>query len=235
MQKLRYFLIGLFLIGCVSVHGAGIKWYTNFDEAQKVAQKDNKPIFLLFTGHGWCPYCVKLEKEVLKKSEFADRVGSKYIFVDLDFPRNKPQSAAIAQQNDRLYKRYGIKGFPTVVVINPQGKKLAQTGYQPGWGVDGLLQRLNGSLSKAVIDFQEMTSDDAVDAQTAIEPLVNYLQEYGEQDAERWKVEMTLAQYLHSQGCDEEALVYASAGLADAPATHQPDIERFLGYLNAIG
>ncbi len=232
MQKLRYFLIGLFLIGCVSVHAAGIKWHTNFDEAQKIAQKENKPMFLLFTGKGWCPGCVKLEKEVLNKPQFADLVGSKYIFVELDFPQSKPQPAAIREQNDRLYKRYNVPGLPTVVVVDPQGKERTRSGYKPG-GPKNFVQQLNGGLSRAVLQFQEMTSDDTVDVDVAIEPLVHYLQEYGESDAERWKVEMTLAQYLHSQGCDDEALVYANAGLADAPATHQPDIERFLDYLNA--
>lgn len=230
MQKVRYFLIGLLLVGCASVQAANLKWYTNYDEAKTVAQKENKPMFLFFTGHGWCPLCIKLDKEVLSKPEFAELAGNKYVFVELDFPRNKPQAEDIRKQNDRLYNLYDVQGLPAVVLVNPQGKKLAQTSYMKG-GPKAYAQHLSSLL--AVLDFQDRIQDASMDTQAAIEPLVAYLEEHGDADAEKWKVEMTLAQYLLSQGCEEQAAAFASAGLADAPASHQPDIERFLTHLNA--
>jgi thioredoxin-related protein len=238
MQKVRYFLIALLLISCASVQAQTLKWYTNYDEAQKVAQSENKPLFLLFTGSDWCGFCKKLDREVFSKPEFARLSGDKYIFVELDFPQNKPQSAAIKAQNAQLQQKYNIQGYPTVIIVSPQGKKLAQTGYMAG-GPKKYAEHLNGLLGKetglrdAVLDFQKNVADASVDVETAIQPLVSYLEEHSAYDENRWKVEMTLAQYLHSEGCDEEALAFASAGLADAPADHQPVIERFLTYLNA--
>lgn len=230
MQKLRYFFIALLLIGCASVQAQSLKWYTDYDEAQKMAEKENKPMLLFFTGSTWCGYCKKLVKEVFSKPEFARLAGDKYIFVDLDFPGAKPRSPTAAQQkNDRLADKYRVQNYPTVIIVNAQGKELARTGYQAG-GPKKYAQHL-GSLV-AVLDFQANVGDETLDVEQAIEPLLTYLNELDVADEERWKVEMTLAQYLHSQGCDEQAEAYAAASLQDAPPLHRADIERFLGCLD---
>jgi len=50
----------------------------------------------------------------------------------LDFPQTKPQAAPLKQQNARLQAQYKIQGFPTIVVLNGEGKKVGELGYQPG-------------------------------------------------------------------------------------------------------
>ena len=46
------------------------KWYDNLDEAMKESERLYRPIFALFTGSDWCPWCIKLEREILSKPEF---------------------------------------------------------------------------------------------------------------------------------------------------------------------
>ena len=87
---------------------------------------------VLFTGSDWCPWCRKLEQEVLKKKEFQDWVKENAVFYTADFPRTAPQEKKLAEENQILVEKYGIEGFPTIVLIDAEGKAFARTGYRPG-------------------------------------------------------------------------------------------------------
>jgi protein disulfide-isomerase len=50
----------------------------------------------------------------------------------LDFPKDIEQTQEIKDYNNMLAKKYGIQGFPTILLIDGQGKLVAQTGYQAG-------------------------------------------------------------------------------------------------------
>jgi protein disulfide-isomerase len=52
--------------------------------------------------------------------------------VRADFPRAKPLSAEVRKQNQELAQRYEIGGFPTIVVLNEEGKQVGLLGYVPG-------------------------------------------------------------------------------------------------------
>ena len=52
--------------------------------------------------------------------------------VEIDYPRKKVLADALKAQNENLEKLFGIdvKGFPTVIVVSPEGKILGEfTGY----------------------------------------------------------------------------------------------------------
>ncbi|MBK8478149.1 MAG: hypothetical protein IPL39_18140 [Opitutaceae bacterium] len=50
----------------------------------------------------------------------------------LDFPQNIPQSEQLKAQNAQLAQRFGIKGYPTVIVRDSSGKSIGRTGYKQG-------------------------------------------------------------------------------------------------------
>lgn len=113
----------------------GVKWTQDYSQAVQMSKETHKPILLLFTGSGWCPYCNKIEKEVFSNAQFGKMAGDKYIFVMLDFaPNGKAKSQAFAQQHQELSGKYKIEGFPTVIVLDQNEKLLARTGYRPGGG-----------------------------------------------------------------------------------------------------
>lgn len=116
-----------------------IKWYTNYDEAVKTAKETNKPILLFFTGTGWCPACMRLEQEILSKDDFSRMVSDKFVFVKLDFPRNREAP----QQNSFLQARYDVRGYPTIVIIDVNGNKLGDVPYRPMAAQDYAKQLLN--------------------------------------------------------------------------------------------
>lgn len=107
-----------------------LTWYQNYEQAVNQAQAESKFLVLFFTWTGNCSWCTKLEEEVLSTPEFADAVGNKLIFVKVDYS-SEPQYAA---QNDQLKKKYNIRGYPTLVVLDPHLQQVGVTGYRPGGG-----------------------------------------------------------------------------------------------------
>ncbi|HKL21007.1 MAG TPA: thioredoxin family protein, partial [Tichowtungia sp.] len=62
-----------------------------------------------------------------------------------DFPRSKPQPEDIQKQNKALSQKYGVRGFPTVLLLNAGGEVLGRTGYQRG-GPEAYVKHLKDLL-----------------------------------------------------------------------------------------
>lgn len=111
-----------------------IVWHTDYEAAAAQAKTASKPMLLFFTGSDWCSWCIKLEKEVLNTPDFAQAAADRFVFVKLDFPRHKTVPSNISALNATLQKRYDIQGFPTIVLVDANQQKIAQTGYRTGGG-----------------------------------------------------------------------------------------------------
>ena len=107
-------------------------WLTDFEAAKKVAAESGKPILINFSGSDWCGWCIKLDKEVFAKPEFLSYAKDNLVLVHADFPRKKKLPKEEAAQNKTLAATYGIRGFPTVVLVDATGKVIGQTGYRKG-------------------------------------------------------------------------------------------------------
>ena len=115
-----------------SASADGLNWEDNLETAIQQAKKENKAVLVNFTGSDWCIWCKRLSSEVFQQKEFEKYADESLVLVKLDFPRNIEQSAETQNYNRNLAQKYGIQGFPTVLIFNSQGKLVAQTGYQPG-------------------------------------------------------------------------------------------------------
>ncbi len=91
-----------------------------------------KLTLLDFTGSDWCGWCQKLDREVFSQPEFQQYARDNVIFTKVDFPQRIPQSQAERAQNAELAKKYGVKGFPTIVVLNSKGQEVGRLGYMAG-------------------------------------------------------------------------------------------------------
>jgi len=125
-------LVIVALLSLGSLHAAESGWLTDYAKAQKQAAEENKPMVLNFTGSDWCGWCIRLDKEVFSQPEFVDYAKTNVVLVKLDFPRSKPQSAAEKKQNEALAQKFGIEGYPTIIVLDPKGKQLGSLGYEKG-------------------------------------------------------------------------------------------------------
>ena len=105
---------------------------TDYKAALSLSKKTGKPILADFTGSDWCGWCIKLHKEVFDKPEFMSWAKKNVILLELDYPNQKPQTAAIKKQNAELAKKYAIQGYPTILFLNHKGDKLGEYGYAEG-------------------------------------------------------------------------------------------------------
>ena len=108
-----------------------LEWLTDLPKAQAKAKQENKSVLLDFTGSDWCGWCIKLNKEVFSKPEFAEYAKKNLVLVEVDFPRRKKLSPAQTKANEALSEKYDIEGFPTIVLLGADGKLLGKTSYAP--------------------------------------------------------------------------------------------------------
>lgn len=105
-------------------------WLTDLPKALEQAKAQKKMVLLDFTGSDWCPPCKALHKTVLTSPEFSKFAKDNLVLVELDFPRSKQQSAELKAANQALSKKHEIRGYPTIIVLDADGKELfKKVGY----------------------------------------------------------------------------------------------------------
>lgn len=108
------------------------QWFTDSNVAQEKAKRENKSVLLDFTGSDWCGWCMKLKKEVFDQPEFAGFAQANLVLVEVDFPHHKRLDDAQRQANERLAETYHITGFPTIILLDPDGRQVGESGYSEG-------------------------------------------------------------------------------------------------------
>jgi protein disulfide-isomerase len=130
MKKLLLSVVASLAV--VAANAAELNWLTSLPEAQAKAKAENKLVLMDFTGSDWCGWCIKLNKEIFSQPEFAAYADKNLVLVELDFPNKKPQSDDLKAANKALAKEYGIRGYPTIIVLNSAGEQVGKLGYMKG-------------------------------------------------------------------------------------------------------
>ncbi|MBI3879493.1 MAG: thioredoxin family protein [Verrucomicrobia bacterium] len=121
--------LALTLLACTGLR-AEEGWLTDFDKAIAQAKKENKIVLADFNGSDWCPPCKALRKDVFSDQTFIAFAKDNLVLLDVDFPRGKKQSEELQKHNEKLQDKFNVDGFPTVVILNAEGKVLAkEVGY----------------------------------------------------------------------------------------------------------
>ena len=103
------------------------------NELVKQAKAEGKLVYACFSGSDWCAWCQKLEREVLSHDAFLAGVTNDFVLVFVDSPSDKSVLSDHAKAaNPALVKKYEIKGYPTALVLDGDGKKVGETGYRKG-------------------------------------------------------------------------------------------------------
>lgn len=80
---------------------------------------------------------VKRCGSVRPKEEFLSGVTNDYVLAFIDSPRDKSVLSEHAKSaNPALVKKYKIRGFPTALIFNGEGREVGKTGYRKGGPVE---------------------------------------------------------------------------------------------------
>lgn len=123
------------------------EWIESWDDAIAAAKELKRPILVNFTGSDWCSWCMKLSNEVFTKDSFKKYAEDNLVLLKLDFPRRLVQSNELKAQNSNLQRQFGIQGYPTIVLVDANGKEINRTGYQPG-GPEAYISHLKDLMAK---------------------------------------------------------------------------------------
>lgn len=124
-------------------------WSTDLEKALATAKKEKKSVLVEFTGSDWCPPCIAMRKNVFSKKEFVDKASEKFILVELDYPKG---DKTVAEKNQPLAEKYKIEGFPTVVLLNPEGKEFNRFFASQYPKTEEFLKHLDEALVKKDLD-----------------------------------------------------------------------------------
>lgn len=132
-------LIAFLLAAILPLHASDL-WSTDYNASLKKAAASNRMVLLEFTGSDWCPPCKVQTKEVFDTPEFREFAKANLVPVKIDFPRNIPQSEELRTANRALSEKYGIEGFPTVILLDNKGGELARTVGYGGGGMEAFVE-----------------------------------------------------------------------------------------------
>jgi protein disulfide-isomerase len=117
-------------------------WLTDFSAAQTKAKTENKLLLLDFTGSDWCGWCIKFKQDIFSQPEFDRFASQNLILMEVDFPKKKTLPAPQTEMNQALAKKFGVTGYPTIVILDPNGNVVdASAGYREG-GVKNYIAEL---------------------------------------------------------------------------------------------
>ena len=111
------------------------KWETDFDKFKDVGGFR----LLLFTAENWCPYCKKLNKNILVKKEFQDLLSKKITCFKIDLENGG---------DARMLQVFKARAFPTLILIDPEGNKIAEFGYRKQFTPESFAKFINDFLPK---------------------------------------------------------------------------------------
>jgi len=122
-------------------------WITDYSQALASAANLNRHVLINFTGSDWCSWCFKLRDEVFTQPAFIDYAKANFVLLTVDFPRRTKLPASQQKANQALAESFGVQGFPTIVLVDSQGKEITRTGYQYG-GAENYVKHLKELLGE---------------------------------------------------------------------------------------
>ena len=151
------------------------QWLTEYSAALAASEETGRPILTVFTGSDWCQHCRTLERNVLETETFRTWAENKVVLLMIDLPQ---EGITLDQRKarSRVCIKYGVRSFPSVVLIAPDGASIAtQSGYQgqaaESW-VAALETRLPAQSVAAAGQVHSSLGDAVVTARDAKRPIL---------------------------------------------------------------
>lgn len=106
-------------------------WHRDFPTAVTEAKAKGKKLLIVFTGTDWIEICQKFHDDILAQPAFMDAVSGRFTLLKLEFPEDNMMPREEAAQKNFLREAYRVRGYPTVVLAEADGRPFGMNGYQP--------------------------------------------------------------------------------------------------------
>jgi thiol:disulfide interchange protein DsbD len=118
----------------------GIKWIPYDQNIIAMAAEEQKPLILDFYAE-WCIPCVAMERKLFRDPEVV-ALSQNLITVRLDLTRRQPIQ-------NRVLKKYGVRGVPTIIFLNTEGKEEKDLRVETYVGRFEFLDRMRKHLERS--------------------------------------------------------------------------------------
>ncbi len=149
------------------------EWISDFDVAKAQAAKEGKAILADFTGSDWCGWCIRLRQTILDTPAFETYAKDKFVLAEIDLPNGPKISDELKAKNRKLCERYRIEGFPTLLVMDTEGRVMG--GFSGGkTSLKDVQAPLDKGLENLQLRKQAATRQGADKLQTLLRIYNNY-------------------------------------------------------------
>ena len=120
MKKL--ILVILLFISYISF-AQDLHWETDLNTAKAIAQQEDKPILMYFTGSDWCAPFKQLKADFFESEKFKQKADSLVLLmIDLPF-REDIITEEQRKKNNAINKKYNpSESYPNIVGLQPNGR-----------------------------------------------------------------------------------------------------------------
>ncbi len=105
-------------------------WHRDYPSALEEAKAEGKKLLVVFSGTDWIEMCAKFYDEILGEPAFIEAVSDKFTLLKLEYPKDNRLPREEAAQKALLRDAYRVRGFPTVVLTDVEGRPFGLNGYQ---------------------------------------------------------------------------------------------------------